>query len=281
MKVKKISNYDRLDKDELHNGDLFEVSWKTEDAYSTRSIEYGILKSEITEDTIETFKQNLNIPDQLSNFNTQIIDPISSIISGDTTFYGLKSFIKRPKIIENVELSNIEDNDLITRKDVGRIIDTRSSFLISQTSKLNTTPLNSSGYTHNDDNLLISHIEDGQRKSNIITCDYDGILVLYGWVACNNDVNAEECWVGIFSEIVNGDNQFHETALAVQPFIIGKYSQVAQYVGFNIPVKSGLKLRVCTGFNVNGQNSGFGNTNSLMLNGNGNEPNTFVGYVIH
>jgi hypothetical protein len=53
-----------------------------------------------------------------------------------------------------------------------------------------------------------------------------------------------------------------------------------QYVGFTLPVRKGLKLKVMTGFNVNGENSGFGNANSLMTSGVGSMVNTFVGYIV-
>lgn len=36
-----------------------------------------------------------------------------------------------------------------------------------------------------------------------------------------------------------------------------------------------------TGFNVNGQNSGFGQSNSLMISRSGSLVNTFVGYIVN
>lgn len=103
---------------------------------------------------------------------------------------------------------------------------------------------------------------------------------MYGWLADNGNVNPEECWVGVFAEIENADGTKRPTLLQMQPWIIGKNSQTMQYVGFSLPVRKGLALKVMTGFNVNGENSGFGNANSLMTSGVGSMVNTFVGYII-
>lgn len=105
--------------------------------------------------------------------------------------------------------------------------------------------------------------------------------MVYGWLADNGNVNPEECWVGLFQEIENGDGTVRPTLIQMQPWIIGQNSQIAQYVGFNVPVRKGTKLKIMTGFNVNGQNSGFGQSNSLMISRSGSLVNTFVGYIVN
>ena len=69
-------------------------------------------------------------------------------------------------------------------------------------------------------------------------------------------------------------------ALQIQPWIVGKYSSTAQYVSFNIPVKAGLQLKIMTGFNVNGNNTGLSERPTLMFAEEGNMPNAFVGYIL-
>ena len=51
-----------------------------------------------------------------------------------------------------------------------------------------------------------------------------------------------------------------------------------QYVSFNIPVSSGMKLKIRTGFKVDGTNSGFAQPNALTYDSW--QPNSFVGYVV-
>ena len=75
----------------------------------------------------------------------------------------------------------------------------------------------------------------------------------------------------------SGSIQRKWVLLQAQPFVIGKYSQAAQYVGFNIPVKAGIELKIMTGFPVNGSASGFPAGPKLMFVDN--RPNSFVGYV--
>jgi hypothetical protein len=49
-------------------------------------------------------------------------------------------------------------------------------------------------------------------------------------------------------------------------------------VGFNVPVKNGLEIRIQTGFPVNMTASGFNTGNTLTFNDG--SINTFVGYII-
>lgn len=66
--------------------------------------------------------------------------------------------------------------------------------------------------------------------------------------------------------------------MQVQPWVIGSKSSIMQYVSFNIPVSSGTKLKIRTGFKVDGTNSGFAQPNALTYDSW--QPNSFVGYVI-
>lgn len=53
-----------------------------------------------------------------------------------------------------------------------------------------------------------------------------------------------------------------------------------QYVGFNVPVKKGLEIKIKTGFPVGGERGGPHNTQGSLTFMNGNIPNAFFGYVI-
>ena len=83
---------------------------------------------------------------------------------------------------------------------------------------------------------------------------------MWGWLADNGDVSPEMAWVGLFAAIkcIDG-NTTHtiDVPIAIHPWICGSYSSTLQYVGFTVPVKEGLKLKVKTGFTVNNMNSGF------------------------
>lgn len=87
-----------------------------------------------------------------------------------------------------------------------------------------------------------------------------GNLVVWGWLAENDVVAppAEQCWVAMYAKIKceNGNATQVDVPIAVKPWIRGVNSPILQYVGFNIPVKAGLEIKIMTGFPVNGKSGG-------------------------
>ena len=53
--------------------------------------------------------------------------------------------------------------------------------------------------------------------------------------------------------------------IAIQPWIRGTNASQMQYVGFTIPVRKGLRVKVKTGFPVNGRTALNNVTGSLMF----------------
>ena len=178
------------------------------------------------------------------------------------------------------------------------MIDSRAGF-IAEGQSLPVNPRNGTdGYTYYDEYMenpqqMYWHIDHGQKdssewidkygaKAGDVICKYTGNLVCYGWLADNGNVKPGQAWVGLFGHVRCGtDSSSKWVALQIQPWIIGKYSSTSQYVGFNIPVKAGLHLKIKTGFEVNGNNSGLhGDRPTLMFADAGNMPNTFVGYIV-
>ena len=94
-----------------------------------------------------------------------------------------------------------------------------------------------------------------------------GNMTIYGWLADNGNVAAAEAWVGLFGLVTIGQNGQEKkwVALQIQPWIIGTKSQALQYVGFNVPVKKGMRLKIMTGFPVNTKNSGFQDSSKNTL----------------
>lgn len=110
-----------------------------------------------------------------------------------------------------------------------------------------------------------------------------GNLVVWGWLAENitPPPAPEQCWVALFAKLKceNYNNTEMDVPVQVKPWIRGVNSPIIQYVSFNIPVRKGLRLKIKTGFPVNGDNSGLQNPGSLTFL-DGNIPNAFFGYVI-
>lgn len=110
-----------------------------------------------------------------------------------------------------------------------------------------------------------------------------GNLVVWGWLAENrlSPPEPEQCWVAMFAKMkCEGYNDTEvDVPICVKPWIRGKNSSTIQYVGFNIPVRKGIRIKIKTGFPVNNENGGLQNPGSLTFL-DGNIPNAFFGYVI-
>ena len=109
-----------------------------------------------------------------------------------------------------------------------------------------------------------------------------GQLVMWGWLADNGAVEAQNAWVGLFASMKSEGNDTTQTSdipISIQPWIRGQYASTLQYVSFNVPVKKGLKLKVKTGFQVSNANSGFQSGNTLTFTDRW-VPNAFFGYII-
>lgn len=66
--------------------------------------------------------------------------------------------------------------------------------------------------------------------------------------------------------------------MQLQPWHVSDRSKIIQYVGFNIPVKEGLQLKIKTGFRVNSSATATNSGNSLVFPNV--QHNVFVGYIV-
>mgnify|MGYP003370721930 FL=1 len=177
---------------------------------------------------------------------------------------------------ETLKLADIDDNDFITREMASETSQDYGTILSPSTTYVDTDPENSTPNTvFDEENFMVWRFDqDGRDSSQFILDQYSnqkagpvfakhtGNLVVYGWLADNGNVAAQEAWVGLFGYVTIGDIQSQRkrwVALQIQPWIIGQKSQALQYVGFNVPVKKNMQLKIMTGFPVNTMNSGFQN----------------------
>lgn len=111
-----------------------------------------------------------------------------------------------------------------------------------------------------DSSQSIHDVNSGSKDAYELIRD-TGNLVVWGWLAENpdNPPRPENCWVALYALMkCEGYNDTHVAVpISVKPWIRGLNSSTLQYVGFNVPVKKGLRLKIVTGFNVNGNNSAF------------------------
>ncbi len=287
--------------DKIATDDLIDFSQKSSDStYTSRAIKYSdfenVVKTTIDSDHITTY--GLREGDRIDGDPIKLSvqkKRIDDILSSDTTTYGTYTFKKIPKITEAYLLTQ-EDTavptvgytkTLIT--DSGTFIGTGNTLIhrVEGGNAPNNEITNTNWFTKDDDQFLHFRFDDGGYDSseyikntdgdtlaNADLCQRSGNLVCYGWLADKGNVAPQNAWVALYGYV-----QGQWVILQLQPWIIGQKSQSLQYVGFNVPVKAGLYLKIMTGFPVDGTNSGFQSGRTLTFSTG--EPNSFVGYILY
>lgn len=280
--------------DILRDADLFRVSTPAYDGYASSKVKYSTVRDGITAHT----KTQLQSDWKLEGFNGKAVTNQLSGINDALTIIPENDSRSRVDFKLPPTSSSASKNpiDIPNRRDVITMITDNSQF-ISPNVYVEIDPMNSAGSTQysNDPRQYHWHLDSGTTDSSqaqdivsnlgphrgVVISD-SGFLTIYGWLASNASVQAQEAWVGLFAWIKTGTypDAGNWVLIQVQPWIVGQYAQAAQYVGFNAFVKRGLELKIMTGFPVNGNSSGLHVGNTLMFNTTGNMPNSFVGYVI-
>lgn len=218
----------------------------------------------------------------------------------DMDVNGVKTFTSIPCIPTTVKYTT-DPQQVANVKEVKELIEDRSlfvspSYFVDADPGSDNTPSN----TRQRDEFMYWHIDDLGRDStqwmnpefqnqkteaNGVECQRTGYLTMFGWLADNGNVRPADAWVGLFAQLNVRDTDSSEQGvrtkwilLQLQPWVIGSKSSQRQYVSFNVPVRAGLRLKVKTGFMVNGHNGGFTEQGDVSIALN--QPNTFVGYIV-
>lgn len=218
-------------------------------------------------------------------------------MSSDIALGGKKTFSARASYKSSEDVSLLGGNDLVSKQQATDISRDFGNFLSPKTTFVDSDPQNTTPNTvFNQEHMMKWQFDqDGHDSEQFMLDPYSnqralpvfakhtGNLVVYGWLADNGNVAAQEAWVGLFGKVNIGNTSSEEkrwVALQIQPWIIGTKSQALQYVGFNVPVKKGMQLKIMTGFPVNVRNSGFQDPSYNTLTLLSNQPCTFVGYIL-
>lgn len=263
--------------------------------FSPKNIKFEQIQTKIDGDLSAKIVSDYGLNDNNGRLSLKsLTDRVTTIESQNSEFNGEKTFKKIPTCDARYDASTVNPDgySLPNVNYVKQLIEDNGSY-ISETSYIMGDPNNESPYTTDSDYFLHFRIDDGGRDSSeFVTttgetagyekCPYTGQLVIYGWLADQGGVMAQDAWVGLYGlmNVINENQEMDQkwTLLQVQPWIIGSKSSIMQYVSFNIPVSSGMKLKIRTGFRVDGTNSGFAQPNALTYTSW--QPNSFVGYVI-
>ena len=279
-KFKTISQYGKLSATELLGGTCFLVSQPdNQGSYYTKSTSlssiHGYLSVEIN-NTISTY-----LGTNEKNIIPEIKRDISSIMRGNAEIEGTLVFHNVPKYINE----DGEDESFITETGAATLIQNTGTF-ISPNLCIDWDPDNcsNSGKTEEPDEeyALTAHIDSGKKQTDTFICNHTGYLTLYGWLADDGKVLPQEAWVALCGTIKNPNKENDDdywVILQVQPWVVSDRSHIIQYVGFNIPVKKDMKLKIRCGFNVSESSSATNTHNTLTYAHVA--PNRFVGYILH
>ena len=281
MTIKTISDLAELTT-KPSDEDLMEIS-HAEGAgrFSSQKYKMGSLFKNASDQSVRDVSEKWNIGedvdvDELWQFKKNVQQRVAE--TGENMV-----FYQNPAVLG--QAGDVQDGDLIpTRSQVREQIEDYSAY-IGPNSFPTCNPKNDLQNTQ--EYSYFWKIESGQYdsidaldengfKMGCVEIKETGWLVVYGWVTANAQVSPQTAWVGLYGEF--GDSW---TLLQVQPWVVGQNSQIMQYVGFGIPVKAGMHLKIKTGFPVNGSASGAQTySHTLLLSERGNTVNCFVGYVI-
>ena len=149
---------------------------------------------------------------------------------------------------------------------------------------------------HNQkDSSTMYYDEMSWARPEYVSIADTGNLVVWGWLADQGEVDPEFAWVGLYGQLrysqdsdtskdtpSSTNTQIPWFPIQIKPWIRGENASTMQYVGFNVPVKKGLRLKIKTGFPVNGNVGGAKNSPGSLVFGDMDScpPNSFFGYVI-
>ena len=252
--------------------------------YVSKKVSYSTLFNNISAGTIDGLYRKWNLND-----TTPIKDSVDYTINLSSELSVVDGVIKinnAPQILS----TSIDNNALQTREQIIGLVQDHTNY-VAPYSSVTIDPKNDSGFT--DEYQYMWKIENGKYDSSE-SLDEDGFLMdsvvikktgyltVYGWLASQYNVEPQNAWVGLYGLVMTKTGARKWVLLQVQPWVVGKHAVNMQYIGFNIPVKENMRLKIMPGFPVNGNASGFqkDDGHSLLLTRIGNVPNTFVGYVL-
>ena len=304
MKFRTTSQLPRMGIDDpLPQQSLVEISLPVDmegesPRYSSRAMTVGLLKDNLLSSFQDQLEQKYGLKDGDRSIRlSDVKNKMESTLSADTVFSGRKTFVDTVAYQQPKEIDALGNNELVAKVHVVEMSRDYGNFLSPKTTFVDSDPQNTTPNTaYDSENFMKWQFDQDGRDSEQFILDpysnqralpvfakHTGNLVVYGWLADNGNVAAQEAWVGLFGKVNIGNQDTQEkkwVALQIQPWIIGTKSQALQYVGFNVPVKKGMQLKIMTGFPVNVRNSGFQDPSYNTLTLLSNQPCTFIGYIL-
>jgi hypothetical protein len=221
MQIRTISQLETISN--IKDNTLFYVAQpepKTE-RYSSRNLAFKDLQTRINEDLSAKIESDYGLSKDSKRLSlVETNDRIDSIQNQDVQFNGTKTFKKIPVCDAKYDDSTVDpDGYSIPNVNYVKQMIVDSGSYISQESYIMGDPNNESTYTTDSEYFLHFRIDDGGRDSSEFmtttgeaagyeNCPYTGQLVVYGWLADQGGVMAQDAWVGLYGYMnVINDNK--------------------------------------------------------------------------
>ena len=273
MTIRTISQLPPVEGD-IDKDSLIEISEPTQigddKGYINKRTSYEKIRSQLQEEVKKGLvdEYSMNKEDGSSINVSELRNDVDSIKDGTAKLLSA-NFETNPQVTNANPLPS--DNQIPTVSQIRDTIIPNSTLLYIGPSSNYENAKTPTGFFNNNPEMNFS-IDSGNKESNAVPTPKTGNAVIYGWVAENGSTISTNAWVGLFGYIND-----RWILLQLQPWIIGSKSSILQYIGFNVAVKKGLKLKIITGFPVNGSNS----TSQGDIGWGINVVNHFAGYIIH
>lgn len=306
MTIRTVSQLPPQGEAYLPSGSLFEVSVPSGNKFISKKLSSDVLLNQFEYTTSSSIATSFGLVDAGKTYKVNAISAaVNQLSVQDCVLSGVKELQTIPVITAPLTAYNYSANgrfDTYTPDQmvpnvmkVKDLIDSRACFIGSDY-LVDGDPGNDEAprFTKKSENFMYFRIDDNGVDSSkwidpetrtevgYVVCPYSGYLTMFGWLADNGNVLAQDAWVALYGQVyVDPENEMPTQKwipLQVQPWPIGAKSSVRQYVSFSLPVKEGLRLKVKTGFRVNGSEAAM--QDSATKSFNLNEPNCFVGWVL-
>lgn len=290
----------------LPDGTLFEVSVPSGNKFISKKLSSDVLLNQFEDTISSSIATSFGLVDGGGTYKVNTISAaVNQLSVQDCRLSGIKEMQSIPVVTAPL---TAYDHAVTGRFDtytpdqmvpnvmkVKDLIDSRACFIGSDY-MVDGDPGNDEAprFTKKSENFMYFRIDDNGVDSSkwidpetraevgYAECPYSGYLTMFGWLADNGNVLAQDAWVALYGHVYVASETGVQTQkwipLQVQPWPIGAKSSIRQYVSFSIPVKEGLRLKVKTGFRVNGSEAAM--QDSATKSFNLNEPNCFVGWVL-
>lgn len=249
----------------LNDGSLIHILQNIDGKFTSQKMDIEVFKNKIYEsinNTLRTAYWDTHITDVNDTHETSYI--FKNILNAlgenkPVEINGSDSFVKHLNYDFEVLAKYIDNKDDYVRSRINELNEIANDLNCQFSSIMNLSETSSSHNRTVDNTYCQMAIKDGQRISNEWVVPATGNLVVYGWLDSNDALNNKaiaNAFCVLEAKINSSEKNENWEIISVQPVIPAKN---ITYVGFNVPVKSGLVIRIRTGFNVGAKSGQYSN----------------------